>query len=377
MTKKMVSRKIIYRYVGIVFVLTLAVIGSQATVGIYNEGQKQVSNPISEPFYNTDKPPIKASSILSTVPIQSSKVGTPQITISPPLPSWRELPLYVSSDNSAGLFAGISGDARIQRISKTPIAEWVGDWTSDISASVHSYVSAASLVGAVPVLVVYNIPSRDCNSYSAGGASTPAAYNEWVRRVATAIADKTAIVILEPDALAGMDCLSALKQDERISMLTQALIDLKSNANTYVYVDAGNPGWQSAATMAARLNKVNITKADGFSLNISNFRTSETNKEYGNKISTLTKGKHYLIDTSRNGKGVPTNEDWCNPSGMALGTLPTTQTGNSLADAYLWLKVPGESDGTCGSSIGGSQPPAAGIFWPEYASMLAQNAGWR
>ena len=53
-----------------------------------------------------------------------------------------------------------------------------------------------------------------------------------------------------------------------------------------------------------------------------------------------------MIDTSRNGRG-PNHDQWCNPPGRALGTLPTTTTGDPLIDAYLWIKAPGESDGTC------------------------------
>ena len=64
------------------------------------------------------------------------------------------------------------------------------------------------------------------------------------------------------------------------------------------------------------------------------------------------------------------NGEWCNASGRALGARPTAATGNSLADAFLWIKPPGESDGTCNGG------PAAGVFWPEYAIGLAQRASW-
>lgn len=32
--------------------------------------------------------------------------------------------------------------------------------------------------------------------------------------------------------------------------------------------------------------------------------------------------------------------------GAGLGTRPTTDTGNDLIDAIVWVKPPGESDGT-------------------------------
>ena len=36
--------------------------------------------------------------------------------------------------------------------------------------------------------------------------------------------------------------------------------------------------------------------------------------------------------------------------GAGLGTRPTTNTGNTLIDAIVWVKPPGESDGTSNSS---------------------------
>jgi endoglucanase len=37
-------------------------------------------------------------------------------------------------------------------------------------------------------------------------------------------------------------------------------------------------------------------------------------------------------------------------------------------DAYLWVKVPGESDGPCNGG------PPAGSWWQEYALEIASNA---
>jgi endoglucanase len=92
---------------------------------------------------------------------------------------------------------------------------------------------------------------------------------------------------------------------------------------------------------------------------------------YGDRLARLLGRKHYVIDTSRNGLGPATGEEyWCNPPGRALGQRPTTNTTSSLADAYLWVKLPGESDGTC---KGG---PRSGTWWPEYALGLAERASW-
>ena len=42
--------------------------------------------------------------------------------------------------------------------------------------------------------------------------------------------------------------------------------------------------------------------------------------------------------------------DWCNVKGAGFGTQPTTNTGNSLIDAIVWVKPGGESDGTSNTS---------------------------
>src|SRR5207247_11443638 len=98
---------------------------------------------------------------------------------------------------------------------------------------------------------------------------------------------------------------------------------------------------------------------------------------------------HFVVDTSRNGRGPwapPTGsggdqQDWCNPPGRGLGPRPTTSTGDPLIDAYLWIKVPGESDGQClrGTSgpadpVRGSPDPPAGDWFPAIAIELARNA---
>jgi hypothetical protein len=54
---------------------------------------------------------------------------------------------------------------------------------------------------AVPVLVAYNIPFRDCAQFSAGGATTMDEYMAWVDGLAAGMGHNETIVILEPDGL--------------------------------------------------------------------------------------------------------------------------------------------------------------------------------
>jgi endoglucanase len=173
-------------------------------------------------------------------------------------------------------------------------------------------------------------------------------------------------VVLEPDAVAQMTCLPAQGQEERLALLRDAVALFKA-AGAAVYIDAGNARWVGAADMAARLKRAGIAQSDGFSLNVSNFIGISANVAYGEAVSARVSGKHFIIDTSRNGTGGTTDGQWCNPSGQALGHAPTTRTGHRLIDAYLWIKYPGESDGPCNGG------PAAGSWWPEYALGLAQR----
>ncbi len=251
--------------------------------------------------------------------------------------------------------------AKMQVLAAQPTAKWFGNWSGDIQSAASSYVSQATAAGKVAMLVAYNIPTRDCGGYSAGGTND---YTNWIGGLARGIGDKNAIVVLEPDALAGITCLSQDAQAQRLQLLSSAVSILKANANTKVYLDAGHSGWVDPATMATRLQKANIAKADGFALNVSNFDATGSETDYGTRLSQLLGGKHFVIDTSRNGNG--SNGEWCNPWGRAIGEKPTTSTGNAIIDAYLWLKTPGESDGTCNGG------PSAGTWWPDYAVSLVR-----
>ena len=246
--------------------------------------------------------------------------------------------------------------------------QWFGNWNDNIKKDVNDFVTSATRVGALPTVVAYNIPNRDCGGYSAGGADADS-YRQWIRNFAQGIGNRKAVVILEPDALALTSCLSEQDLQSRYALLQDAVQVLKSNGQS-VYIDAGHPGWIAAGEMVGRLNKSGIEQANGFALNVSNFATTDENITYGTTLSNQLNGKHFIVDTSRNGNGAPLDGAWCNPSGRSLGQKPTVNTGNALVDAFLWVKGPGGSDGDCNGG------PSAGQFWPGYALALARNTSW-
>lgn len=259
--------------------------------------------------------------------------------------------------------AGVSPEdaALLSELAGVPTATWLGAWSGDVAASVRSVMDRAGAVGGVPIFVTYNVPDRDCGSYSAGGSGSPAEYARWIDQVAAGIGTGSAVVIVEPDALA-QQCGNP---EERYQLLRRAVEVLERNPGTRTYLDAGHSEWISASTMAGRLRAAGVDGADGFALNVSNFGTTADNVSYGQTMSTALGGAHFVIDTSRNGSGP--GSDWCNPTGRTVGERPTSQTGWPQVDALLWVKTPGESDGTCNGG------PAAGTFWPQYALGLMRT----
>jgi endoglucanase len=251
--------------------------------------------------------------------------------------------------------------AAIGRIAAQPEATWL---TSDGSASmVPRIMSAAAAKGTVPVLVAYDIPWRDCGGYSSGGAADAAHYESFIDSLTAGLGQGKAVVIVEPDALSDLSCLSTSQRAIYDQLIGYAVRRLDTDAHASVYVDVGNPGWQPAATEAAALRQAVGTARAGFAVNVSNFYSPTADIAYGDAVAQRAGGRHFVVDTSRAGGNV-TPGQWCNPSGAAIGTAPTTNTGHAGVDAFLWIKDVGESDGSCNGG------PPAGQFWLSYALSL-------
>lgn len=249
------------------------------------------------------------------------------------------------------------------KIADQPGGRWFGNWSGDIRQAVSSYTAAADAEDKLPILVAYNIPGRDCGGHSGGGAGSPAAYRDWIAKFADGIGSRPAVVVVEPDALAQLDCMPESQRQVRIDLLKYAVNQFATkNTNTWTYMDGGNANWIEAGEMARRLRLVDVGKIRGFALNTSNYYTTSESVTKGNAIKSALGGAgEFVVDTSRNGNG--SNGEWCNPAGRKLGV--PSQVGGG-ADLLLWLKVPGDSDGDCG--IGKGIP--AGTFSPTLANRL-------
>lgn len=315
-------------------------------------------------------PILASATLLGTVVTSPSEPAAPTIRLVDESNPLAGRPFYV--DPISGAMAAARSTPELASLANTPTAYWLDEAFGSPAGTVARYAGAAQAAGATPVFALYAIPHRDCGSFAAGGFATADGYRQWIDSVASGLGSMPAAIILEPDAIAMADCLSADQQQERFDLMSYAVGALTRDPAAAVYIDGGHSRWLSAEVLAARLNQIGVDRARGFSLNTANFFTTEEEIGFGEAVSGMTNGAHYVIDTSRNGAGPAegVDLDWCNPGGRALGVAPTTATAGEHADAYLWVKRPGESDGSCNR---GEAP--AGRFVSKYALDLIQNAG--
>ena len=200
--------------------------------------------------------------------------------------------------------------------------------------------------------------------HSKGGADSDDEYLRFIQEFCNAIGDKSPIVIYEPDCIPHMEQMGFIDGLDRMKLI-KASVELLSRTNAKVYLDIGHPKWLSVPKAVSYLTMCDVHKVRGFALNTSNYYATSTCYKHGKSSSQRLKDKHFIIDTSRNGNGA--NKDHFNPYGRAIGQTPTTDTCDEKVDAYLWVKVPGESDGRVNGG------PKAGRFSHNLALDLINN----
>ena len=189
-----------------------------------------------------------------------------------------------------------SGDrkdaALITKMEATPRAVWFTSGTpAQVQQQVRQTMIAAAIQRAVPVLVAYDIPGRDCAQYSAGGALSQADYQAWISGFAQGIGRGKALVILEPDALGNLPSNCGLPSStypftdaERIAELQYAVGALERDPGVSVYLDGTHSAWQSVGTMTQRLLQAGVQQAQGFFVNVSNYQPTAELLDYGTWI---------------------------------------------------------------------------------------------
>jgi endoglucanase len=265
------------------------------------------------------------------------------------------------------------GDAEmLNYIAQEQTVDWIGGWFDDNTMSFHvnNRINDYQRAGGIPILAVYNIPYRDCGNYSQGGANDPDHYRRWIELLAQAINGRQVILLVEPDGLTVTDCLTPSELQERFSLIKYAVNVFKRNPNAAVYIDGGDNNRNRVDEIVPILQSAGVDQANGFFLNATVFQYTSTEVAYGNAVGTALGGKHFVVDTSRNGLG-PGHESWCNARDRALGVPPTTQTGSPLADAFIWIKPVWQSDGECERG----DPPVSADFY-DYAVNLVRRSIW-
>ncbi|MDQ2836502.1 MAG: glycoside hydrolase family 6 protein [Actinomycetota bacterium] len=339
-----------------VWSITSSVSSPSATTGSSSPGPTA-----SSPSSQTSNPPVVQSS--------QNPLAATHFWIDPASHAALEL----RSRTAQGKFADA---AQLRKIASRPTALWLGSWQA--LGQLDSVLRAAAAASATVVLVAYFIPDRDCGGSSAGGARNAADYRGWIASLAGKLGSHRAVVVLEPDAvpMSAPGGCAAGQFDSRSALLTGAVRTLKALPAVSVYLDAGHPAWPSDPQLSVGpLQASGLGAADGFALNTSNFQRTADDLRYGDALSALVGGKHFIVDTGRNGNGpLPSDTSyrgpsWCNPPGRSLGQPPTVRTGDPLTDAFVWVKYPGESDGSCGLG-----DLTAGSWLPDYAIGLARRS---
>jgi endoglucanase len=265
--------------------------------------------------------------------------------------------------------------ALLRKIAGQPWAEWYGGWLPDPGTLFRQRVRRRYAPTYTTALIaIHALPDRACSgAYTSGG---PRAYRAFVGNLANAIGSYPTIVVVEPDGVPDTPCGGRFEH-ERLVLIRYATRTLSALPHTGVYIDAGRSDWTGARTIIPRLRQAGVQYARGFALDVTGYDTTAAELRFGDKLGRALGGKHFIINTSRNGNGPlsfrrasSTNELWCNTPGRALGNRPTSHTGNPLADAFAWVLHPGYSDGHC---QGG---PTVGRWWLSYALALARRAHW-
>jgi endoglucanase len=252
----------------------------------------------------------------------------------------------------------------------------------NISTAVSRYLTRASVEvpGTVPLLATYRIVHGRCG-HASDSRSDVASYKGFIDGFAKGIGSYRAVLFLEIDSIITMPCLSQHGKAVREQELQYAINTLTANCpQLVIYLDAGAADALSAPASARYLRRSGIAKIQGFFLNATHFDWTSREITYGEKISRLTGGKHFVINTGANGRGPlrppdivhQGNEVLCNPPGRGLGPLPTASTGYPSVDMFAWTTNPGESGGPCRPGA-----PKTGVYWPAYALSLVRNADFK
>lgn len=287
--------------------------------------------------------------------------------------------LWTNPESKVSRFLSSRPDLRgesleiIRLIAQTSSSTWLGEWNENVFSDVKRIMQQAECSGSIPVLTIYRLFLRDETRNRAPTLAQVMSYKRWIQQLALGLEHHRAIVVLEPNALSMIDeTMPREWQEFYFDALRFAVATLSRLPQVLVYLDAGHAAWRKPMEMAILLARTGVDFIQGFAVNVSHFIETQQSHAYGSEISGLLGGKPFVIDTSRNGMGIRDPENWCNPSGVGLGPLPHLNPNLSMVDALLWIKPPGESDGSCLMD-----QPSDGIWWMDHALQLGLHSRLR
>jgi endoglucanase len=275
----------------------------------------------------------------------------------------------------------------IWRLAGQPRFRWMGRFTRPrMQKKVRGFFDRVQCdqPGSVPMIAVMRHQGKACSGgYLAGGLAEDRRTMKWYDDFAEAVGDERVVIAFEPDSLGTIDCLARHRRDDRIRMLRYGVDVLSRLPNATVYLEAGASDWEAASRTANQLRAIGVGKVRGFMLNVTHHDWTRANVQHGIEISRLVGGKHFIINTSYNGRGPLHYKKWinrskhmwrrinvwCHPGLRGLGPAPTTATSHPLVDAYMYINRPGYSAGACN---GGPLP--IGTWWAERGLMYAEYA---
>jgi len=205
-----------------------------------------------------------------------------------------------------------------------------------------------------------------------------------------AVANFPALIFIEEDGIDTICWKSPAAVSEREAQLKYEIDQLSRLPHALLYVEGGTSDANSPAEAARVLNASDAAKIRGFFTNDTHFNWAYKEIQYGNKVSALTGGLHFVIDTRGDGNGplknphpvTQGNEQLCNPPGRGLGPKPGASNGQSYGmysphlDGFVWVTTPGESAGpTCPGRS--AHYAASGIFDEGIAIGYASRANNR
>ncbi len=234
--------------------------------------------------------------------------------------------------------------------------------------------------GSVPIIDTFFLYQAGyCETSSEIVAHRPT-FERQINEMVQGIENRPAVMLLELDAIGSSSCLvrnGGLAEWE--NDMRYEINAVSSLPHTVVYIEGGYSDSNTPGYTAQVLNAVGVQHIRGFFTNDTHLNWTANEIRWGLKVSALTGGAHFIINTADNGHGPLLNphpvkqgiEDLCNPPGRGAGIPTTTDTGNQAIDSFMWVHVPGTSSGTCN----GGTP--AGTFWLARALTEARNANAR